>query len=397
MKERVFRERLRDAATSARDFARTLVEERLPDNLVFRIRLNSSYDGNPLVGDERVYPEDSKPERAFALRECTEDRVVSTLWREGAVPEWVNLSVIGETEDATLVEVVACGRFTADEAHLYHQAEERSPFHVLGPTLPAGHVDGQRFSIHTRSECWSLHDCERLRRNQQKIWSLELHGNEIDGDALDALRDLSALEILEIRGPSLARKALSWLARIPRLRVLRIALESTHRFDLDDMPVLACLEILDLDGIPSRSWGFDALAARVPALRQLSLKSPGDLILDGQWPPAAESITLIAQRVVGAPSGRKSLSSFGLHVAHASSAEIEALFAAFQALQSLSLRGTPMDEDQVQHLAQRFRLARLDIAYTGLDDLAVRRIAAAHPLTRVMPRLEPLTKTPDTP
>jgi hypothetical protein len=395
MDERTFRDRLREAANRARDFARTLVEERLPDTVGFRIRLNSSYDGNPLVGDERVYPEDGSPERAFALRECPEDQVVSTLWREGAVPEWVNLSAIGETEDATLVEVVACGRFTAEEARLYHRAERRAPFHVLGPAMPAGHVDGQRFSIHARAECWSLRDCERLLRNQQKAWSLELRGEEIDADALAPLTNLSALEILEIRGPFLDRRALRWLAQIPGLRVLRIAFPPTHPVDLGNLPVLERLEVLDLEGLPSRSWGFDALAARVPALRELSLKSAGDLILDGRWPPATESITLIAQHVLGAPAGRRRLESFALHVPRASSAEIEALLTTFEAVRSLGLRGTPTTEEQALRLAERFQPAHFDLAYTGLDELAVRRIAAAHPRMRVMPRLKPLTKPPD--
>jgi hypothetical protein len=58
---------------------------------VYRVRLHSSYDGNPRVGDEVVYPEDGAYDKADAGNDCGEEEVVEVLWREGRVPEWINV------------------------------------------------------------------------------------------------------------------------------------------------------------------------------------------------------------------------------------------------------------------------------------------------------------------
>ena len=220
MDRRLFHDRLHVAATAARDFARTLVEERLPDAMLFRARLNSSYDGNPLQGDERVYPEDGSRERARELRAAMEDVVVATLWREGAIPEWINLSVIGETGSETLIELAACGRFSADERNLYHTADGYPPFHVLGPSLPNDYTQGHRFSIYHHSECWSRRDVERLGRYRHKVWSLQLVGEDFDDEVIGDLPDLPALEILELQGSPSDGSALKTLPRHARLRVV---------------------------------------------------------------------------------------------------------------------------------------------------------------------------------
>jgi hypothetical protein len=79
MQRHAFLENFRAAALAARDFARKFIEEALPEEMLFRVRLNSSYDGNPLVADERVYPSDSVPERARAFCECTLEQVATLL------------------------------------------------------------------------------------------------------------------------------------------------------------------------------------------------------------------------------------------------------------------------------------------------------------------------------
>jgi hypothetical protein len=162
MDRELFARRLHDAAAAARDFARRYVEETLPDELRFRVRLNSSYDGNPLVKDEVVFPHDSGYEKANELKDCSEQQVLDLLWRDRCVPEWIDLSVIGQTGAATLIEVLSCGRFTADEGLLYHAHEGRPPFHVVGPALPPEWKEDERFSIHERSGCWTWPELERL-------------------------------------------------------------------------------------------------------------------------------------------------------------------------------------------------------------------------------------------
>jgi hypothetical protein len=72
------------------------------------------------------------------------------LWRDGHVPQWINVAVLTETGTETIVELLCCGRFTADETRLYPVDEGRPPFHVLSPMLPPSY-DGGRFSIHHRA------------------------------------------------------------------------------------------------------------------------------------------------------------------------------------------------------------------------------------------------------
>jgi hypothetical protein len=81
-----FAARFREAASTCRTFASQYLEEELPPAMRFRLRLNSSYDGNPLHADEIVFPHDSAPERARQLRSCEADEVVATLYRSDRVP-----------------------------------------------------------------------------------------------------------------------------------------------------------------------------------------------------------------------------------------------------------------------------------------------------------------------
>jgi hypothetical protein len=110
------------------------------------------------------------------------------------VPEWIDVSVIGTTGAFTLLELVCCGRFTANDDILYHQHQGRRPFQVVGPTLPVGYLDGQRFSIYDRTECWSAQELERLDRHRLKVWSLELIGEAATDTSLRNLPELSRME-----------------------------------------------------------------------------------------------------------------------------------------------------------------------------------------------------------
>jgi hypothetical protein len=140
---------LAGAARRAVDFAREFVEEHLPAAVRFRVELNSSYDGNPLHTDERVYPDDRRVHLAEHIARMEMEGLVELLWRDGAIPEWINLSVESADEEATLIHVESCGRFTANDALLYYEHEGRTPFHVLGPALPPDRMRDHpgRFSL----------------------------------------------------------------------------------------------------------------------------------------------------------------------------------------------------------------------------------------------------------
>src|SRR6266545_31226 len=98
-----------------------MVLEVLPEAMRFRVLLNQSNDDIvPLRLGEVVFPQDSG--RIRALHACDARTVVDELWRDGRVPEWVDLSVVDVRRKSTAVEMLCCGRFTDDESLLYHHA-----------------------------------------------------------------------------------------------------------------------------------------------------------------------------------------------------------------------------------------------------------------------------------
>lgn len=131
-----FKRNLISAANYAVEFARTLVSNNLPNKIRYVVFLGASYDGNPLEEGECTFPEDySQRERHFDESES----VVNLLWRDGKVPEWINVIVQSETPEYTNVKLECCGRFSDKAENLYHVNEGRAPFHVLGPNLPQGY------------------------------------------------------------------------------------------------------------------------------------------------------------------------------------------------------------------------------------------------------------------
>src|SRR5687767_7538830 len=97
-----FEERLRVAAQRAVVFARQYVRQSLPDEVAFQLLPNRSYDGNPLVGDEEVFPADSLPE-GQSHGPWSVAEAVGFLWRSGKVPEWIDVSVVGEDSVLSLI------------------------------------------------------------------------------------------------------------------------------------------------------------------------------------------------------------------------------------------------------------------------------------------------------
>lgn len=126
---------LATATAAAVSFARTFVVDALPDEVRYLILPNQSYDGNPLVADEEIYPDDSLVEIA-GLGPCTNCDVVSFLWRNGKVPEWIDVQVDTVANGVTIVVLRCCGRFTAREDMLYYGSRGTGPFSAKSPPLP---------------------------------------------------------------------------------------------------------------------------------------------------------------------------------------------------------------------------------------------------------------------
>ncbi|MBO6940159.1 MAG: hypothetical protein JJ863_34625 [Deltaproteobacteria bacterium] len=379
-----FARRFAEAAISARDFARTFIEEPLPDAMRFRVRLNSSYDGTA-SDDFRLYPGDSSAEIARRLANATEEEVVATLWRHGRVPQWVNLSTIGLTARETLVEVMACGRFTANEGVLYHRPEGRPPFHVLGPALPPGHSEGEKFSIYNVGDCWTGEELQRHAANSSKVWALTLRGPRFDDETVGALHPFTKMRILEIHDSILRGPGLVGLANQPSLRHFRLHLASRTRFSAGDLPLLPDLETFTLTGLPGGEWGFVALAERAAGLQWLSLQSRRELDLGAELQCSPRSISLTGTRVVGTPLPRK-LDALSLRLSAGSDSEIEALLEKVDSLNRLGLSGSPIGGALASRLASRWPLTSLDLTETNVTDDEIREIADRHPGTKVFPR-----------
>ena len=177
------------------------------------------------------------------------DEVISGLWRDGYVPQWIDIAVVGETGAATVIDVIACGRFIDDEQRLYYASTDVAPFGVKGPALPAGYVQGQRFSIHERSSCWSLEDLERAGRHAAKVWSLELHGPAFDDNALATMPTFSRLDILELTWFALKGSLVAMPSALRRLTIHAAdASDDDVRRILSGCPM--SLESLGLRGTP---------------------------------------------------------------------------------------------------------------------------------------------------
>jgi hypothetical protein len=153
-----FEQRLREAARSVVLFARDFVCQALPDEVDFRVYPNQSFDGNPRVGDEVVFPAETLPEGGFH-GPWSAEQAAAFLCREGKVPEWIDAAVEAEDGNRSLIALRCCGRFTASEELLYHRAGGLAPFSLKSPVLPPGWQSVEasgRFDLHWRqSQSWS--------------------------------------------------------------------------------------------------------------------------------------------------------------------------------------------------------------------------------------------------
>jgi len=383
----VFARHFSEAAKVARDFARRFLEEQLPDKMIFRVHLNSSYDANA-GSDVKVFPEDSSGDRALATKQLEEEGVVELLWRDGFVPQWVDLMVVGLTEKETIVDVVSCGRFAEDEERLYYAQTGIAPFSPKGPFLPVNHADGQRFSVYERSSCWSLDDLERVRQNASKVWSLELHGPAFDELPL-GMGSFPRLEILELFGARIDGVGFRSLERVPQLRHLRAIFASAPKLDFSTLPVQPRIETLALRNLPPVLEGVARLAEALPRLNELTLGANGSVQTDrGIRLPTVERLTLELAEVPDWLSVPETLRRLELRVPKAMDDTLRGLLLACpERLSSLGLRGTPATDALFADLERFQGLSYLDAADTHMTKEALRRFAERRPGFKCWPKL----------
>ncbi|MEM1353998.1 MAG: hypothetical protein AAGC44_05010 [Planctomycetota bacterium] len=115
-------------------FSRDYLLNELFESVQYFVIPNASYDGNQLVGDEEVFLEDSLPDHQY--HQFTAKEAVRFLWRDGKVPEWIDLSVVGASKETTFIELRCCGRFSCDPSKYYYDHRGTGPFGIKSPTLP---------------------------------------------------------------------------------------------------------------------------------------------------------------------------------------------------------------------------------------------------------------------
>ena len=140
MERRSFLDRLERASAFCRAFTADFVFDALPSTCKYVVCLNRSYDGNPLREGEITFPDDLQ-KHGDRIGPIDADDVASLLWREGKVPEWIDISVGRSDERNTYFELLCCGRFTDREGLLYYTWNSWenlpvAPFGVKGPAYP---------------------------------------------------------------------------------------------------------------------------------------------------------------------------------------------------------------------------------------------------------------------
>lgn len=371
MERETFERHFAQAAGSARDFARGFLLEELPDAMRFRVRLNQSYDAHASAELE-LYPEDTG--RVFADLSAAE--VIDVLWRDGLVPQWIDISVIGETGDATRLELIVCGRYIADETRLYYASTPVAPFGVKGPTLPYPHVEGQRFSVYHRSSCRSLDELERARAHAGDVVFLELEGGAFDDDAVGSL-EFPRVEGLWMLGVRVRGDGLSSLERLPKLGGVR--LHSTADA-LDLAYVRDGLQSLELGSMPARVRG-------APRAKHLVLSGRHAVEVDGNWPTdGVEWLSLSFPKLPAWIRGSPTLKHWAVDCAASDEDVIAFLATCGKALEGVTLRGQPVTDRVLEALARFPKLQFLDAVDTGITRVALDAFAATRPGLKTLPR-----------
>jgi len=128
------------------DLAKRYIVEALPESYTYQLLPNQSCDDHQLEDDQTLYPEDSQPSLDDHIS-LDHDGVVNFLWRNGATPEWIDISVVDITASETVIELLCCGRFTGISTRLYYHAQGTGPFGIKSPALPADYIDGAKFNL----------------------------------------------------------------------------------------------------------------------------------------------------------------------------------------------------------------------------------------------------------
>jgi hypothetical protein len=136
-----FARRLHEAAMRALAFARELVVNDVPDDHRFDLFIKPHGPGHdgPIV-DPCL--QDLWDRSRGIARELTVDQVITELWHDGRVPEWIDISLgaieLPRDDRWRVVSFIElhCSRTLVDDAGLWYANEGAPPFHIQGPSIP---------------------------------------------------------------------------------------------------------------------------------------------------------------------------------------------------------------------------------------------------------------------
>ena len=383
MDRETFAELFRRSSQQARSFAQTFVEEELPAELRFRINFTHE---KQLHASERIFPKDDDPSTTGSRWSVDEAHALATLWRDGFIPEWIYLSVVGETGTATIIGATACGRFLADDLLLPYQSVGTGPFHVTGPALPNEYVEGQRFSIHERVEVREADELEWVtQRKPSRVRLLTLSGGAFDDNAVSNLPDLPGVQSLVLSETNVRGPGLSSLVRLTSLKTLRVRQPESTRMDVSYAPALQELTGLWVDPAPAEPWGFGRWVERLPKLDWVYLTSHGQLFVDGRLPKQMTSVTLAGTRLVGNLRLCEQTMSLVLAFPGMSETDLGALLEPVrQVTKHLVLYNTPVGDAFIGRVVQRWALRDLTVRRTNVSAAYIEELCAEYPHLRVV-------------
>lgn len=376
MEREIFAAHFRRAARDARTFAQSCVEEQLPEALRFLFSINrTSLEKG--VSEEPLDLEDCGTAFFKLSEHCDEEAAIGMLWRDGAVPEWVNMGVVSETGEATLIEVMASSFFTRREDFLYGD----HPFQIAGPSVPVNYQDGDRFSLHHRAVCTTREDLAYLRAHARTLQSLQLLGPLVDDEMLAQLPELPRLDFLELGRTALLGGGLHEVSRFPVLHTLRICADDGVSLCLPSrsgpFPSVKHLQLLRVPA--RRDFGMGGWLRLFPHLEALTLTSDDELRLEGRCPPSVEMLDLRGRRLTGSLELPEALDWLVLQRLEMRDAELSGWLAPLRQVRRLCLLDLSIGDALVEVLPARLGLEVLELSNTSVSPAALERVKAAHP------------------
>lgn len=131
-------------------FTSQFVINELPETPHYLLLPNMSNDITTDGISLTSFPEDSMPDGEYRGR-LTGPEAIDFLWRDGRVPQWINVSIVAVENGVTLFELYCCGRYVADEKDMYYNSGNMGPFGLKSPVLPPGWKDKDpKFDLHWR-------------------------------------------------------------------------------------------------------------------------------------------------------------------------------------------------------------------------------------------------------